>query len=232
MDAFIRNEIYHKRNQVYESVRNEDEMLRAKTILDMKRVKEINSLRNETELMYRSSKLNEEKAAILRHIDSPFPDLNDRNGNESVVRRYLPPIDLKFSQNNFQKPNSALEFLYAGHMRGRLREKMQNKMIEEQSSVERYDTLNNKQIKILFFKEQQEKDLGYQQQNVTRVADESQLSHNSIEFAQNESPSNADIQSYPPLTLNALMEYRQTIQGPGNGPFDHGKPKLFKLANL
>lgn len=35
--------------------------------------------------------------------------------------------------------------------------------------------------------------------------------------------------TYPPLTLNALMEYKPLIKAPGLGEFDNGKPKLFRL---
>lgn len=45
------------------------------------------------ELMYRSSKLNEERVSYMRTNQSPLPDLNDHEGKESIIR-YLPPIDL------------------------------------------------------------------------------------------------------------------------------------------
>lgn len=44
------------------------------------------------ELMYRSSKLNEERVNVMR-TNSPLPDLNDNQGKESIIR-YLPPINL------------------------------------------------------------------------------------------------------------------------------------------
>ena len=44
------------------------------------------------ELMYRSSKMNEEKMMLMR-TNSPLPDLNDAEGKESIVR-YLLPINL------------------------------------------------------------------------------------------------------------------------------------------
>jgi hypothetical protein len=34
---------------------------------------------------------------------------------------------------------------------------------------------------------------------------------------------------YPPLTMNALMEYKPLIKAPGYGEFKHGKPKLFNM---
>lgn len=34
--------------------------------------------------------------------------------------------------------------------------------------------------------------------------------------------------SYPPLTMNALMEYKPLIKAPGVGDFDNGRPKLFR----
>ena len=93
MDSYIRNEIFNKSKRIDKTVRNENELNRSKNILDMRRIKEIKSLRNEVELMYRSSKMNEEKFGVLR-ANSPIPDLNDRNGRESIGR-YLPPIMLK-----------------------------------------------------------------------------------------------------------------------------------------
>ena len=42
------------------------------------------------ELMYRSSKMNEEKVNVMRS-NVPLPDLNDAEGKDSIVR-YLPPI--------------------------------------------------------------------------------------------------------------------------------------------
>ena len=33
----------------------------------------------------------------------------------------------------------------------------------------------------------------------------------------------------PPLTLNALMEYKQVIEAPGRGDFEHGRPRVFKI---
>ena len=44
------------------------------------------------ELMYRSSKMNEERMMLMR-TNSPLPDLNDTHGKESIVR-YLPSINL------------------------------------------------------------------------------------------------------------------------------------------
>lgn len=44
------------------------------------------------ELMYRSSKMNEERMMLMR-TNSPLPDLNDAQGKESIVR-YLPSINL------------------------------------------------------------------------------------------------------------------------------------------
>ena len=44
------------------------------------------------ELMYRSSKMNEERMMLMR-TNSPLPDLNDLNGKESSVVRYLPSIN-------------------------------------------------------------------------------------------------------------------------------------------
>ena len=44
------------------------------------------------ELMYRSSKMNEERMMLMQ-ANSPLPDLNDLNGKESIVR-YLPAINL------------------------------------------------------------------------------------------------------------------------------------------
>lgn len=35
--------------------------------------------------------------------------------------------------------------------------------------------------------------------------------------------------SYPPLSMNALMEYKPLLKAPGTGDFDNGKPKLYKL---
>lgn len=34
--------------------------------------------------------------------------------------------------------------------------------------------------------------------------------------------------TYPPLTLNALMEYRPLLKAPGIGDYKHGEPKFFK----
>ncbi len=44
------------------------------------------------ELMYRSSKLNEERVNVMRS-NSPLPNINDNDGKESIIR-YLPPINL------------------------------------------------------------------------------------------------------------------------------------------
>lgn len=34
--------------------------------------------------------------------------------------------------------------------------------------------------------------------------------------------------TYPPLTLNALMEYRPLLKAPGSGDYKHGEPRFFK----
>jgi hypothetical protein len=34
--------------------------------------------------------------------------------------------------------------------------------------------------------------------------------------------------TYPPLTINALMEYRPLLKAPGMGEFENGKPRFFK----
>ena len=52
------------------------------------------------ELMYRSSKLNEQRVNIMR-TNSPLPNVNDNEGKESIIR-YLPPINLnEVSLKNF-----------------------------------------------------------------------------------------------------------------------------------
>jgi hypothetical protein len=43
------------------------------------------------ELMYRSSKMNEEKMNVMR-ANMPLPDINDVDGKDSIIR-YLPPIN-------------------------------------------------------------------------------------------------------------------------------------------
>ncbi len=45
------------------------------------------------ELMYRSSKMNEEKVNVMR-ANVPLPDLNDQEGKESIMR-YLPYLNVK-----------------------------------------------------------------------------------------------------------------------------------------
>lgn len=45
---------------------------------------------NKIELMYRSSKMNEERMNVMR-ANMPLPDMNDAMGNDSIMR-YLPPI--------------------------------------------------------------------------------------------------------------------------------------------
>lgn len=35
---------------------------------------------------------------------------------------------------------------------------------------------------------------------------------------------------YPPLTLNALMEYKPLIKAPGVGEFENGQTKLYKFS--
>lgn len=45
---------------------------------------------NKIELMYRSSKMNEERMNVMR-ANMPLPDMNDSMGNDSIMR-YLPPI--------------------------------------------------------------------------------------------------------------------------------------------
>lgn len=91
MDSFVRNEIYNKSTKASKITRNNDELIRNTNILDMSELKKIKTLRNEIELMYRSSKLNEEKVCVLRS-NSPLPDLNDRYGKEGI-KKYLPPIE-------------------------------------------------------------------------------------------------------------------------------------------
>lgn len=34
---------------------------------------------------------------------------------------------------------------------------------------------------------------------------------------------------FPPLTIDALMEYKPLIKAPGKGEFENGQTKLFKL---
>jgi hypothetical protein len=47
MDAYVRNEVYNKSKRVSKTVRSDEELLRNKSVLDMKRIKEIKSLRTE-----------------------------------------------------------------------------------------------------------------------------------------------------------------------------------------
>ena len=37
---------------------------------------------------------------------------------------------------------------------------------------------------------------------------------------------------FPPLTLNALMEYKAVLVAPGRGEFEHGRPKVFRLKSF
>ena len=55
---------------------------------DFERVHNAQTSRHKLELMFRSSHMNEDRAAVLQ-FNNPIPDLNNRNGGESVAR-YLP----------------------------------------------------------------------------------------------------------------------------------------------
>jgi len=70
---------------------NNDINRNAQSKSDFSRMKRARILRNELELMYRSSKLNAEKVNILQS-NANLPDLNDNQGKESISR-YLPLID-------------------------------------------------------------------------------------------------------------------------------------------
>jgi hypothetical protein len=37
------------------------------------------------------------------------------------------------------------------------------------------------------------------------------------------------VKEFPPLTMNALMEYKSVLKAPGKGEFYHGRPKVFRL---
>lgn len=36
---------------------------------------------------------------------------------------------------------------------------------------------------------------------------------------------------FPPLTMNALIEYHQLVKAPGLGDFENGRAKMFKIKN-
>ena len=83
-----------KRNRKNALTKEEEEEQIAKIIrpTDMSRVKQARIYRNELELMYRSSKMNEEKVNFLRGSNSTF-DVNEQIGKQSIIK-YLPAIDL------------------------------------------------------------------------------------------------------------------------------------------
>ena len=68
---------------------------------DVERVEHAQTSRHQLELMFRSSHMNEDRAAVLQ-FNNPIPDLNNRHGGESVAR-YLPswteqtPEDVRLS---------------------------------------------------------------------------------------------------------------------------------------
>jgi len=153
MDAFLRNEIHNKSNKANKITRSDEELMRNVNLLDMSQLKKIKTLRNKIELMYRSSKLNEEKVCVLR-TNSPLPDLNDRFGRDGISK-YLPPIEQK--EQKKLRINSALEFLHAPTMRERYKKKLAEKIYEHENqetyilTEKKNDPDSSSLVKIVFF---------------------------------------------------------------------------------
>ena len=94
--------------------------------------------------MFRSSKLNEEKSGIMQ-ANSPLPDLNNNNGNDSISR-YLPPI---INLNTDMRPHqvkTSFEFVNAPTMRHIYKKKVDDKtqQVKKSASYQMLDLKANK----------------------------------------------------------------------------------------
>lgn len=227
------------------------------TFSDTSRMKKNKILRNEIELMYRSSKMNEEKVNMMR-ANVPLPDMNDNEGKHSILR-YLPPI-INLN-NDIERPlryqqNSSLEFVTSPVMRKKYKKRLELLNKNEPTNFQMIDSketnnstnkskLEVQNVKLHFLSERPAREyLNEKQKNEhdthrssdisnsddipqLQIVDSKPSFHEKIETAL--VPYDSKSVTYPPLSLNALMEYRPLIKAPGNGDFDNGQPKLFKM---
>jgi hypothetical protein len=118
-------------------------------------------------------------------------------------------------------------------MRHKYREALQKKLNESKDNV--YLDLNDKKFKLEFlrnesyrkyFKRIDRKNKKNETEEVTKLSNV--LFTNNKEEKQTSSSRST---KFAPLSLNALMEYKQVIVANGSGDFDQGRPKMFKVKN-
>lgn len=258
MDSFMRNAKLksglseNNKNLLTSSKAIDVELAKYSRVIDMTRLNKTKILRNEIELMYRSSKMNEERMMLMR-TNSPLPDLNDAQGKESIVR-YLPSINLNTDVKT-SRVDSSLEFATYSSTKNKKRNETSRLEPTHYNLIDaKLDSNSNKtklkieSVKLHFLpekphREYMKKDLNEtntshldldNSHNKTPIKDlvlfnGSSNTTNNVHFDQNSKP-NDDLKSisYPPLTMNALMEYKPLIKAPGVGDFDNGRPKLFR----
>ncbi|CAF0922621.1 unnamed protein product [Brachionus calyciflorus] len=198
---------------------------------DMSRVKQARIYRNELELMYRSSKMNEEKVNFLKITSAPL-DLNDQIGKQSIIK-YLPGIDL---HDDYKQPkvNSSLEFLTSPLMKNKYKRQMEEKQSQKSDSLDytvvgmnmhsNRSKIEAQNVKLKFLEEKSYKsylESKTELQDVLETTVSKSLNERSnfFEYGINENKITSSI--YPPLTLNALMEYKPLVKAPGYGNFEN-----------
>lgn len=123
--------ISNEKNKKKHNKENETTKLN-NTYSDTSRIKRNKIFRSEIELMYRSSKMNENKVSMMR-TNLPLPDMNDAEGKDSIIR-YLPPIinlnneELKPTRQN---NNSSLEFISSYIMKKKYKKKLDQNLINK-----------------------------------------------------------------------------------------------------
>lgn len=107
------------------------------------RIRRNKIFRSEIELMYRSSKMNENKVSMMR-ANGPLPDMNDSEGKDSIIR-YLPPIinlnndQLKSTRHN---NNSNLEFI-SSHINQKKYKKKLDEHLAKQGDHANFQMIEN-----------------------------------------------------------------------------------------
>ncbi|RNA19303.1 hypothetical protein BpHYR1_017958 [Brachionus plicatilis] len=215
----------------------EEEIAKVTNPIDMSRVVKARVYRDELELMYRSSKINEIRTNILNKTDSNNPSDKD---NVSILK-YLPPGDYK-NEITSKTPKSLID-IYASPIMSR----------KYKSDIRRKSTSKSVDYSIVGLSYQDGKSKIEKQKLKLKFLEESPF-QNYLNFSC-ESKSNSDMNSskskkmngfidspdikkeiklkatskFPPLTMNALMEYKPLLKAPGIGEFENGQTKLFKF---
>ncbi|XP_059152202.1 uncharacterized protein LOC131938265 [Physella acuta] len=246
--AHVREGITKHKKPVFRNFTINDDVPDLKLLMDQSLLRSIRTTRHKTELMFRSSQTNKDRTKILMY-NSTWPDVAE---GESISK-YLIPIDVSTydgaqSEQSYKKWITRAAMLdapqdekcatlerYSTPVLGSV-DNMADHLHNVWSSANRrkeprYHFLTEKEatVKGSFFNKGKDNQ-HIVRQNQMQLPSLQQDSSEKVFEAQLSRQASKSLSKWEPLSMNALIEYKEQILADGFGEFQHGRSKMWNMA--